>query len=140
VKRHKMHLFDIVQMAVEADKRRCTAAALVCPCYLCATPPVRRVLVQLQEHWLYVTLNVLLTVFCIVAQDLLLAFFPKTVDPAFEFVYISACILFLLDTIIASSLNRRIVGTFYWFLDVAAAMSLLLDVEAVFDGLLRLFG
>lgn len=138
--KNRPHIFEVVQMAVEADRRKCTLAAAVCPCYLWATPQVRKTLIAIQEHWLYVTLNVSLTVFCIVAQDLLLAFFPKTVDPAFEIVYITACTLFLMDTIIASSLDRRIVGTFYWFLDVAAALSLLLDVEAVFNALLDLFG
>jgi len=136
----RMHLYDIVQMAVEADKRKCTASAAVCPCYLFATPPVRNTLKSIQQNWVYITVNVSLTIFCIVAQDILLAFFPKSVDRIFESVYIVACCVFLLDTVFASTLDRKTIGTFYWFLDVAAALSLLLDVTAIADALISLTG
>jgi hypothetical protein len=131
---------DVVLEAIERDRTRCASAALLCPCYLCAGPKVRTNILWFQTSWGWGLLNVLLTVFLLMANELLKAALPKQVDPYFWGVYVFACVVFLADCAFGAMLDRRSVCTFFGWLDVISAVVVLVDVGPVEQAIIASVG
>lgn len=122
---------DIVLQAWEANKVACSPAAICCPCYMCTSPPVRVCIRATVSSLPYIIFNILTVVWVLVAGDLLAAFLPKRWDPYFEAVFFVAFLAFLVDIVLASSLDRRVVYGFFWWLDVLAMLSLIFELPTL---------
>lgn len=126
--RQRMHFADVVELAVEANRRKFTLGALFCPFYMCVGPRLRAALKRLMDHPLYVSVFLLFTLFTVFAEDMRGAFFPKSVDTPFYWTYFASFVVFVSDAIIAVCVDRHIMLEFFWGLDLIAAFLILLDI------------
>ena len=76
------------------------------------------------------------TIFCLFASDIQSSCLPVTVDLGFDVTQIVLLLFFTLEVVLCSIAKKNYVGTFFFWLDVIATLSLLQDITLIFDNLL----
>lgn len=79
----------------------------------------------------------LLTLWALFGTDIQAMVAPKSADGTYEIVSILLFVIFMLELIVNSVTQEKYFGSFFFWLDLVAAVSMLLDVELVRD---ELFG
>ena len=72
-----------------------------------------------------------LTIWALFGADIQAMSAPKSADGGYEAVAIVLFIIFMLELLINSVTQDKYFLSFFWFLDLVAALSMLLDVEVV---------
>ena len=79
----------------------------------------------------------LLTLWALFGTDIQAMVAPKSADGTYEIVSILLFVIFMLELIVNAVTQEKYFGSFFFWLDLVAAVSMLLDVELVRD---ELFG
>jgi len=69
----------------------------------------------------YSSLHIILSIYIIFSDDILRAFLPKTFDDGFTIFSLVALAIFLLDLVLQSTLDRKQIFSFFWWLDLVRA-------------------
>lgn len=94
----------------------------------------------LNMRW-WVATNLLLTVVVLTADDLLIAFLPKDPwDLVLQAVFVVALVVFLADLALQSARDRKIIFTLFWWLDLLASASMLLELTVITAPLVNALG
>lgn len=72
-----------------------------------------------------------ITIYALYGEDLRVIFFPKLLDPLFNYVTIICMISFSLEIILASAAKPQYICGFFFWLDVISTVSMLLDITWV---------
>lgn len=94
---------------------------------------------RIAEHWAMVWLTTFATVWILVCDDIRLYFASKHEDPFFEAIVIFAIFLFTLDTIINALAKPEYLWSFFFFLDVASTITLVLDIPRLQESMHKKF-
>ena len=68
-------------------------------------------------------------VFALFGRDVQLAYFPKSSDITFVVLTVLAMVLFTIEIIASTVGKAKYVGSFFFYLDVGATGSMLLDIQ-----------
>ncbi|KAA0150402.1 hypothetical protein FNF31_05644 [Cafeteria roenbergensis] len=121
----------VVDAAVNADKVRCTAAALCCPCYMWATPARRAAVTACRSTSKYLALQVMATTVLLILGNLVRGLTDKRTDIYIEVVALLAVMVLTTDVVLASLVNRKFVYSADWWIDVLAAVSIATDLPNI---------
>ena len=91
---------------------------------------------KIMQSWQLTLFMLIITVWALFGADIIIMSIDKTADPAFETVSIILFIVFMVELIINSLTQDKYFLSFFWFLDLVAALSMLLDVESIRDALM----
>jgi hypothetical protein len=76
------------------------------------------------------------TIFALFASDIQAAWLPSSVDFSFDVIQVLLFFFFTLEIVLASVSKKGYLGSFFFWLDVVATLSLLQDISFIFDILL----
>eukprot|EP01048_Picozoa_sp_COSAG05_P001190 COSAG05_NODE_39_length_27555_cov_750.282925_5_plen_914_part_00 len=91
---------------------------------------------KIMQSWQVTLFMLIITVWALFGADIIMMMSDKTADPAFETVSIILFIVFMVELIINSLTQDKYFLSFFWFLDLVAALSMLLDVESIRDAIM----
>lgn len=136
----KLDFLTVVQSTVEKEKRKITPAAICCPCYVVCSPRLRNWSAHCLSHAYFEALILFATIWSLVADDIFVAFLPQHTDIVFQVVTTICLLLFIMELILMSSINRKYIFSFWWWLDFVAAISLTFDLPWISNYILNQFG
>jgi hypothetical protein len=89
----------------------------------------------MQGNWMTLIM-LLLTVWALFAADIQIMSATKSADPVFEGIAVTLFIIFMLELVVNSLTQSGYFLCFFWWLDLIAALSMLLDVESIRNAVL----
>ncbi len=87
---------------------------------------------MLETSW-YSALMSLVTIYCLVGDDIRLAYFAKSSDLGFFIVALLCFILFAIEFTLCCYAKPGYIRSFYFYLDIIATISLIPDIGFVWD-------
>jgi len=106
-----------------------------------AGPEERESIEQFLNTRVWLIVNLFLTLVVLTADDLLVAFLPKDPwDDILQGVFVVALTVFLADLALQSARDRKGIGTLFWWLDLLASASMLLELTFITSPLVNALG
>jgi hypothetical protein len=85
----------------------------------------------------FISFMTLLTIIALFSNDIQVAWLPPYVDDAFDILQTLLLFFFTLEILLTSIASREYIGTFFFWLDVIATVSLIQDISFIFQPILN---
>jgi len=86
------------------------------------------------DHKMFTYIMTALTIYALFGDDMRLLFFPKSADFTFNVLTSISMFAFIFEIVVSSTAKRdEYLFSFYFWLDVTATISLILDIGWVWD-------
>ena len=77
-----------------------------------------------------------LTIWALFGEDLKVRYAEQSADSSFEVFAVVLFIIFMMELVVNSLMQDGYFGSFFWWLDLIAALSMLLDVEVIREAIM----
>lgn len=100
---------------------------------------IQKIGLTIIESWQWSVFMAIVTVYTLFMDDLWVIIFPKSIDDFWYFLTCLALALFSFEIIVASYVKRGYLGSFFFWLDVLATLSMIFDIGWLMDAINSLF-
>lgn len=87
------------------------------------------------QHGAVTTTILIATLYALFGDDIRVAFFSRSHDTAFDVITLIIMILFAFEIVINSAVDSRYLLSFYFWLDLIATCSLIMDISWIWNGI-----
>lgn len=87
------------------------------------------------QHWAVTATILVATVYALFGDDIRVAFFTRSQDEAFNVITLIILILFLIEIVINSVVDKKFLFSFYFWLDLISTASLIMDISWIWQGI-----